>query len=386
MEEKKVPALRFRGFDNAWEQRRVGEFLSISKVPGHTGLNAKKLTVKLWGKGIIEKTDKLSGSENTRYYVRYAGQFMYGKLDFLHAAFGIVPDDLDNYESTLDSPAFDLHNIDGKFLLERVTQKDFYLRNGMTANGSRKAKRVHEDVFLNMDLVVTSYQEQEIIGKFFNKFDHLISLHQRKLEMLKKVKKSMLEKMFPKNDAKVPEVRFSDFTDAWEQHKVREVADRYDNLRIPVAANLRISGSTPYYGANGIQDYVDGYTHEGEFVLVAEDGANDLKNYPVKCVKGRIWVNNHAHVLQSKNEIADNKFLAFAISQADIEALLVGGGRAKLNAETLMEINMLLPKKQEQVSIGNYFTNLDHLISLHQRKLEKLKNIKKSMLEKMFII
>ena len=70
MEEKKVPALRFRGFDNAWEQRRVGEFLSISKVPGHTGLNAKKLTVKLWGKGIIEKTDKLSGSENTRYFVR----------------------------------------------------------------------------------------------------------------------------------------------------------------------------------------------------------------------------------------------------------------------------------------------------------------------------
>ena len=214
----------------------------------------------------------------------------------------------------------------------------------------------------------TSYEEQSKIAVYFKSLDNLIILHQRKLEMLKKVKKSMLEKMFPKNDAKVPEVRFSDFTDAWEQHKVREVADRYDNLRIPVAANLRISGSTPYYGANGIQDYVDGYTHEGEFVLVAEDGANDLKNYPVKCVKGRIWVNNHAHVLQSKNEIADNKFLAFAISQADIEALLVGGGRAKLNAETLMEINMLLPKKQEQVSIGNYFTNLDHLISLHQCK------------------
>ena len=170
----------------------------------------------------------------------------------------------------------------------------------------------------------------------------------------------------------------------WEQRKVREVADRYDNLRIPVAANLRIPGSTPYYGANGIQDYVEGYTHEGEFILVAEDGANDLKNYPVKCVKGRIWVNNHAHVLQGKNEIADNKFLAFAISQADIESLLVGGGRAKLNAETLMEIDLLLPVKQEQVSIGNYFTNLDNLITLHQRKYDKLTNVKKSMLEKMF--
>ena len=171
----------------------------------------------------------------------------------------------------------------------------------------------------------------------------------------------------------------------WDQRKVREVADRYDNLRIPVAANLRIPGSTPYYGANGIQDYVDGYTHEGEFILVAEDGANDLKNYPVKCVKGRIWVNNHAHVLQGKNEIADNKFLAFAISQADIESLLVGGSRAKLNAETLMEIDLLLPEKQEQVSIGNYLTNLDHLITLHQRKAKMLQFIKKIMIEKMFV-
>ena len=188
--------------------------------------------------------------------------------------------------------------------------------------------------------------------------------------------------MTKKSDA--PAIRFKGFSDAWEQRKVREVADRYDNLRIPVAANLRIPGSTPYYGANGIQDYVDGYTHEGEFILVAEDGANDLKNYPVKCVKGRIWVNNHAHVLQGKNEIADNKFLAFAISQADIESLLVGGGRAKLNAETLMEIDLLLPEKQEQVSIGNYFSNLDNLITLHQRKFEKLTNVKKSMLEKMF--
>ena len=182
---------------------------------------------------------------------------------------------------------------------------------------------------------------------------------------------------------KKPQIRFAGFTDDWEQRKLSEVAERYDNLRIPVSANLRIPGSTPYYGANGIQDYVEGYTHEGEFILVAEDGANDLKNYPVKCVKGRIWVNNHAHVLQGKNEIADNRFLAFAISQADIESLLVGGGRAKLNTETLMGLDLLLPVKQEQVLIGNYFANLDHLITLHQRKLDKLKSVKKSMLEKM---
>ena len=168
----------------------------------------------------------------------------------------------------------------------------------------------------------------------------------------------------------IPAIRFKGFSDTWEQRKVREVTDRYDNLRIPVAASLRVAGTTPYYGANGIQDYVDGYTHDGEFILVAEDGANDLKNYPVKCVKGRIWVNNHAHVLQGKYDCADNQFLAYAISQADIESLLVGGGRAKLNAETLMGIDLLLPNKAEQIRIGKYLAQLDNLITLHQCKCQ----------------
>ena len=181
-----------------------------------------------------------------------------------------------------------------------------------------------------------------------------------------------------------PKIRFKGFTDDWEQRKVRDVADRFDNLRIPVAANLRVPGATPYYGANGIQDYVEGFTHDGEFVLVAEDGANDLKNYPVKCVKGRIWVNNHAHVLQGKQNIADNQFLAFSINRADIESLLVGGGRAKLNAETMMDISLSMPNIEEQRIIGQYISTVDNLITLHQRKLDKLVNVKKSMLEKMF--
>ena len=181
-----------------------------------------------------------------------------------------------------------------------------------------------------------------------------------------------------------PKIRFKGFKDDWEQRKVQGVADRFDNLRIPVAANLRVHGTTPYYGANGIQDYVEGFTHDGEFVLVAEDGANDLKNYPVKCVNGRIWVNNHAHVLQGKAGIADNSFLAFAISQSDIESLLVGGGRAKLNAETLMSIEFRLPCLQEQYRIGEYLTQLNHLITLHQRKCDETKQLKKFMLQKMF--
>ena len=174
-----VPEIRFKGFTGAWEQRKIGDYLTLSKIPGHTGVDAKKLTVKLWGKGVVEKTDIYGGSQNTQYYVRRAGQFMYGKLDFLHAAFGIVPKSLDRFESTLDSPAFDLHEIDGAFLQNRVTQQNFYLKFGNIANGSRKAKRIHEVTFLDMPIVVPSYAEQKKIGAFLNKLDSLLTLHQR---------------------------------------------------------------------------------------------------------------------------------------------------------------------------------------------------------------
>ena len=228
---------------------------------------------------------------------------------------------------------------------------------------------------------IPSITEQQKIAEILKACDRMIELKQRKIDELNKLKQVCLLEMFPKEGQAVPEIRFKGFTAPWEQRKVQDVADRFDNLRIPVAANLRVHGTTPYYGANGIQDYVEGFTHDGEFVLVAEDGANDLKNYPVKCVNGRIWVNNHAHVLQGKAGIADNSFLAFAISQSDIESLLVGGGRAKLNAETLMSIEFRLPCLQEQYRIGEYLTQLDHLITLHQRELAEIGKYKKALMQ-----
>ncbi|MCG4281456.1 restriction endonuclease subunit S [Lacticaseibacillus saniviri] len=186
------------------------------------------------------------------------------------------------------------------------------------------------------------------------------------------------------NQAKYPQLRFKGFTDPWEQHKVSELADRYDNLRIPITASERVTGETPYYGANGIQDYVKGFTHNGEFVLVAEDGANDLQNYPIQYVDGKVWVNNHAHVLQAKEEIVDNKFLTNALKHTNIEPYLVGGGRAKLNADVMMKINFKVPTLPEQVQIGKFFDNLNHLITLHQRKVAKLKELKQGYLQKLF--
>ncbi|MFK4964485.1 restriction endonuclease subunit S, partial [Lactococcus formosensis] len=183
---------------------------------------------------------------------------------------------------------------------------------------------------------------------------------------------------------KVPELRFAGFADDWEERKLSDIADRFDNLRVPITASDRKSGDTPYYGANGIQDYVEGFTHDGEFILVAEDGANDLKNYPVQYVNGKVWVNNHAHVLQGKNTITDNKFLMNSIKNFNIEPFLVGGGRAKLNADVMMKLNILLPTFDEQEKIGSFFSLLDDTIALHQRKLDLLKEQKKGYLQKMF--
>ncbi len=363
-----TPAIRFKGFTDTWEQRKLGELVDVCSGRDYKHLSEGTIPVYGTGGYMLSVNDALSydrdaigiGRKGTidRPYILKAP---FWTVDTLFYAIPREKVDL-NY-------AFDIfQNIDWK-------KKD----------ESTGVPSLSKTAINDIDVLAPKHDEQQIIGQFFAAIDNLITLHQRKYDKLTNVKKSMLEKMFPKNGSNVPEIRFKGFTEAWEQRKVQDVADRFDNLRIPVAANLRVHGTTPYYGANGIQDYVEGFTHDGEFVLVAEDGANDLKNYPVKCVNGRIWVNNHAHVLQGKVGIADNSFLAFAISQSDIESLLVGGGRAKLNAETLMSIEFRLPCLQEQYRIGEYLTQLDHLITLHQRELEKLKNIKKSCLENMFV-
>ena len=185
---------------------------------------------------------------------------------------------------------------------------------------------------------------------------------------------------------KSPKIRFKEFQNEWNSRILGEVCNKFDNLRIPIAENLRKKGNIPYYGANGIQDYVDGYTHDGEFVLIAEDGANDIKNYPVQYVNGKIWVNNHAHVLQGKNGILNNIFLNYSISSINFEPFLVGGGRAKLNASVLDNFIFRIPSDiKEQEKIGEFFRKIDGILDLENSRFKKLENFKKTMLDKLFV-
>ena len=380
-EYKNAPQIRFKDFDDAWEQRKLEDITQIVMgqspdsinytensddtvlIQGNADLNNGIVVPRIWSSQITKKS--------------YPNDIIFT----VRAPVGEIA--RNPYFATIGRGVASFKGND--FLYQSLIQKkENNYWNNISAGSTFDS--INSDQLKNVIIDLPKNNlEQEKIGELFTNLDNLITLHQRKYDNLVNVKKSLLEKMFPKNSSNIPEIRFKGFTDAWEQRKLEEISNRFDNLRVPVSANEREKGTTPYYGANGIQDYVKGFTHNGEYVLIAEDGANDLKNYPVKYVNGLFWANNHVHVVQGKEEICDNKYLKYCFTKTNIESLLVGGGRAKLNANIMMSIDLTVPSFNEQVELGRMFYELDNLITLHQRKQEKLNELKKSMLDKMFI-
>ena len=402
MMSKKVPELRFKGFTDDWEDRKVGNFLSESKIKGSDGSVSKKLTVKLWRKGIVPKEEIYKGSSATQYYIRLAGQFMYGKLDFLNQAFGILPKELDGYESTLDSPAFDFKDgINPNFFLEYVCRENFYKYQGNIANGSRKAKRIHADTFLDMPITIPSFEEQEKIGNFFKHLDDTIALHQHKLDLLKEQKKGFLQKMFPKNGAKVPELRFAGFADDWEERKLQEVL-RERNIQQPQSMEYPLVSFTV---ENGVTPKTDRY--EREQLVVGDKSSkkykvtvlNDIVYNPANLKFGAISRNKYGNAVFSpiyitfvvNNDVTTPEFIEMFVTRNDFikRALKYQQGtvyeRQSVSPTDLLSMNVYLPGKSEQEKIGSFFQQLDDTIVLHQRKLDLLKEQKKGFLQKMFV-
>lgn len=394
MSKSKVPQIRFKGFSGEWNNENLGKLANFSKGQGYSknDLVEDGKPIILYGR-LYTKYQAVISKVDT--YVKEQQNSILSKgNEVVVPASGETAEDIAR-ASAIKTPnlliggdlniIYPNNEIDNSFLALNIS-------NGRTQkNLSKKAQgksvvHLRNNDLKEIDLFYPYKDEQIKISNYFQQLDILIEQKEKKYQKLKQFKKAMLDKMFPKNGADTPEIRFKGFSGKWEEKSLEEIVDRYDNLRIPISASNRIAGDTPYYGANGIQDYVQGFTHDGEFILVAEDGANDLKNYPVQYVNGKIWVNNHAHVLQAKKDISSNKFLKYSISKINIEPFLVGGGRAKLNANIMMKINIYVPLElQEQEKIGNYFQKLDSQIDLQQKELEKLKNIKKASLAKMFV-
>ena len=187
------------------------------------------------------------------------------------------------------------------------------------------------------------------------------------------------------NQDSKPAVRFKGFSDAWEKRKLGEITDSFDGKRVPIEVAMRKKGPYPYYGATGVIDHVNDYIFDGEYVLLAEDGANIiLRSSPIAYLtSGKFWLNNHAHIFTAKN--GSNVFLLNLFEMKNYSRYNTGTAQPKLNANVLKNIRFNVPSFQEQSAIGEFINALNSTIALHQRKVENLQKLKKSLLQQMFV-
>ena len=392
--EERRPSIRFKGYTEPWEQRKLGAYLTVSKNRNVDGEYDKSDVLSVSGDyGIVNQIEfqgrSFAGASVLPYGIVETGDVVYTKSPLKANPYGIIK--TNHGKNGIVSTLYAVYKVNNgsngifvEYYFDDNLRLNKYLKP-LVNKGAKNDMKVTDENVLKGDVIFPSLPEQVAIGSFFQDIDQLISLQQRKLEVLKEQKKTYLKLLFPAKGQIKPALRFAGFEDDWKEVKLGEVTDRYDNLRVPVSANERVSGDTPYYGANGIQDYVDGYTHDGEFILIAEDGASDLKDYPVQYVNGKVWVNNHAHVIQGKKDLINNIFLLFAVKQINIEPFLVGGGRAKLNSDIMMKLPLHLPPLPEQEAIGSFFQDLDKAIAKQEEKVNQLKESKQTLLRKMFI-
>jgi type I restriction enzyme, S subunit len=388
---KLIPRRRFKQFSGYWNTTALGKIAEIVRGASPRPIQDKKWFDKNSDIGWLRISD-VTEQEGRIYYLKQrlslAGQEKTRVLYEPHLLLSIaatVGKPVINYIKTGVHDGF-LIFLDTEFDREFLFQYlDMFKLQWQKYGQPGSQVNLNSDIVKNHNIELPNSDEQTQIGEFFKKLDNLITTQQKKLEKAKTLKLAYLTEMFPNEGELKPRLRFNSFINAWHIKDINDLANRYDNLRIPITASNRKVGLTPYYGANGIQDYVQGFTHDGEYILIAEDGANDFKNYPVQYVKGKIWVNNHAHVLQGKIGICNNKFLMNAFKNINIEPYLVGGSRAKLNSDTMMNISLKVPNITEQTKIGNFFKLLDDKIALEQKKLNKLKNIKQAYLNEMFV-
>ena len=220
-------------------------------------------------------------------------------------------------------------------------------------------------------------EEQTAIAEALSDIDGLISSLQKLIEKKKAIKQGAMQELL------TGKKRLPGFSGEWSNLRIEEIANLHDNLRVPVEKSMREKGNIPYYGANGIQDYVNGYTHNGSYVLIAEDGANDLQEYPIRYASGKMWVNNHVHVLDGKNSVSDTRFLSYSMSTIDYQAAITGGTRAKLNGHILMQLALDLPPLAEQQAIAQVLSDMDSEIEQLKKKLSKYQQIKQGMMQEL---
>lgn len=389
---KKVstPALRFKGFTYTWKQRKLSDQFSDFIVPMRdkpkkfggnipwtriediegkylngslSGQFVSKDTIKQMNLKIIPKDSLIVSSSATFGVVAIITQDLITNQTFI----GLVPND----KETLDFWYTFFHSNEARnyMRLQSAGSTIFYIA------------REH---FEKMPIIIPFKDEMITIGKYFSNLDRLITLHQRKYDKLTNMKKSMLEKMFPKNGANVPEIRFKGFTDAWKQRKAKDLCsistgksntqDRVDD------------GIYPFYVRSPIVEHSSRYLFDEEAVLTVGDGVGTGKVFHY--VNGKYDLHQRVYRMFDFSEEITAKYFYYYFSNHFYDRVMAMTAKTSVDSvryEMIADMDIALPKVQEQMAISDYFDRLDNLITLHQRELEKLKNLKKACLEKMFV-
>ena len=369
---------------NDWEQRKLGDLVDRVTRKNQDLVSELPLTISAQY-GLIDQNEffdkRVASKDVSGYYLIENGEFAYNKSTSTDAPWGAIKR-LDRYENGVLSTLYIVFGIkennpvDSDFLVSYYNTNLWHKGiHEIAAEGARNHGLLNiapADFFETKLMIPQDIEEQKKIGKYFEELERLITLHQRKCDEVKSLKKYMLQKMFPQNEQKVPEIRFEGFTEAWEQRKLGEVTQCLDSERVPINSEERekIPGEIPYYGAGNIQGYINKFLFDEELVLLLEDGDafDDFRTKEIaQYICGKTWVNNHAHVLRP---LGDAYFLYVTLSHKDIRnwVQLAGASRKKLVQKSMLNIELFMPHIIEQKKIGQYFSNLDHLITLHQRK------------------
>ena len=400
---EKKPALRFKGFTDPWEQRKFSDitFPAGEKNRDNLPLESYSITNE---HGFIPQDEKFENGGTMReadkrmYYIVSPNSFAYNPARINVGSIGYQNTGKDVIVSSLYEVFKTSDDVDDRLLWHWFKSPDFQKLIFQLQEGGVRLYFYYDKLCMGT-VSLPSLEEQRKIGQFFDSLDTLITLHQRKYEKLVNIKKSMLDKMFPKNGASVPEIRFKGFTAPWEQRKVGELlTERNEQAPMsdeyPLMAFIANEGVAPkgerYDRSALVNDTASKLykkTKFGDFIYSSnnlETGSIGLNKY------GKASI-SPVYSIFKPTGIADSDFLGRRLIRKDFINEMVKWrqgviyGQWRIHESDFIKIEVAVPTVEEQCKLGLLLDNLDTLITLHQRKLEKLQNIKKSCLEKMFV-
>ncbi|WP_447532229.1 restriction endonuclease subunit S [Bifidobacterium longum] len=389
-EQAKVPAIRFAGFTDPWEQRKLGEIVSIGAGAPPSAFSA--------GNFLYVKVDDLNESSHFQFDSAQrvdantaVKPIRKGSIIFAKRGAAILGNKVRVLGKTAyidtNMMALEPRGVDADFLWLFINQTGLYRIADTSTIPQINNKHIEP-----YPVDIPNMAEQQAIGTFFSRLDDLITLHQRKYDKLVIFKKSMLEKMFPKDGESVPEIRFAGFTDPWEQRKLGEIvsigagappsAFSAGNFLYVKVDDLNESSHFQFDSAQRVDANTAVKPIRKGSIIFAKRGAAILGN-KVRVLGKTAYIDTNMMALEPRGVDAD--FLWLFINQTGLYRIADTSTIPQINNKHIEPYPVDIPNMAEQQAIGTFFSRLDDLITLHQRKLELLQNIKKSLLDKMFV-